>query len=215
MSIATSRTPAGENALTFGERFLLYMLVDIGPRYDADTTEYRVLVNNGLAERYPNPFTGRTMVRVTEAGKKLHDDAWLAHAAAGWLHLKATRVLSVDRGKTTILCDRSHPTELLILMDDEPPSTTPCQPTVAESTQAFTLTPLMLKLLKRAWKTTGVIILSDDMAFRHAEMAAMRELAAQGLVRCGDDAKDVPGPPRPRSWFITDAGRAVIREEIA
>ncbi|WP_157784048.1 hypothetical protein [Bradyrhizobium yuanmingense] len=84
----------------------------------------------------------------------------------------------------------------------------------AESAQAFTLTPLMLKLLKRAWKTTGVIILSDDMAFRHAEMKAMRELAAQGLVRCGDDAKEIPGPPRPRSWFITDAGKAAIPSTV-
>ncbi|KGT75838.1 hypothetical protein MA20_32130 [Bradyrhizobium japonicum] len=39
---------------------------------------------------------------------------------SGWLHVRAKRVLSVDRGKTTILCDRDHPTELMILVGDEP-----------------------------------------------------------------------------------------------
>ncbi|MCA6114292.1 hypothetical protein J6524_05025 [Bradyrhizobium sp. WSM 1738] len=84
----------------------------------------------------------------------------------------------------------------------------------AEPAQPFALTPLMLKLLKRAWKTTGVIILSDDMAFRHAENAAMRDLAAQGLVRSGDDTKKIPGPPRPTSWFITDAGKAALSSTV-
>jgi hypothetical protein len=69
------------DGLTFGERFLLYMLVDGGPRYDYDRTEDRVLINRGLAERYPNPLTGHTMVRITDAGKQLHDEAWPANSS--------------------------------------------------------------------------------------------------------------------------------------
>lgn len=56
--------------LTFGERYLLYSLIDQGARHDNDTIEDRVLVNTGLAERYANPFTGHTMIRVTEQGRK-------------------------------------------------------------------------------------------------------------------------------------------------
>ncbi|WP_439398966.1 hypothetical protein ACRQ5Q_16645 [Bradyrhizobium sp. PMVTL-01] len=37
-----------------------------------------------------------------------------------WFHLKARRVLSVDRGKTTVLCDRDIPTELMILVGNAP-----------------------------------------------------------------------------------------------
>lgn len=61
--------------LTFGERFLLYMLVDGGARYDYDRTEDRVLINRGLAERYTNEFTGHGMIRITDAGRQLHDVA--------------------------------------------------------------------------------------------------------------------------------------------
>ena len=64
------------DGLTFGERFLLYMLIDSGARYDEDRIEDRVLINRGLAERYPNPHTGHTMIRVTDAGRKLHDAAF-------------------------------------------------------------------------------------------------------------------------------------------
>lgn len=40
----------------------------------------------------------------------------------GWVHLKAKRVLSVDRGQTTVLCDRDIPTELLILVGSASPA---------------------------------------------------------------------------------------------
>ncbi|WP_439398779.1 hypothetical protein ACRQ5Q_15340 [Bradyrhizobium sp. PMVTL-01] len=46
----------------------------------------------------------------------------LAVPANGWVHLKAKRVLSVDRGETTVLCDRGIPTELMILVGDEAPA---------------------------------------------------------------------------------------------
>lgn len=55
--------------LTLSERFTLYALIDVGDKYDDDTTEDRVLINRGFAERYPNPRTGHTMMRVTDAGR--------------------------------------------------------------------------------------------------------------------------------------------------
>jgi hypothetical protein len=64
------------DGLTFAERYLLYWLIDIGVRYDEDRIEDRVLINRGLAERYANPITGHTMIRVTDAGRALHDSAF-------------------------------------------------------------------------------------------------------------------------------------------
>lgn len=63
------------DGLTFGERLLLYMLIDGGPRDDYDRTEDRVLINRGLAERFTGEG-GVTMIRVTAAGQQLHDVAF-------------------------------------------------------------------------------------------------------------------------------------------
>ncbi|WP_439399035.1 hypothetical protein ACRQ5Q_16850 [Bradyrhizobium sp. PMVTL-01] len=71
---------------------------------------------------------------------------------------------------------------------------------------AFELTPFMVKLLRRAW-SNGCVPLADDMAFRHAEMAAMREMAKHGFVRSAEMDRAIPGPPQPPGWVITDKGR--------
>jgi hypothetical protein len=66
--------------LTFAERYLLYSLVDQGPRYDDDTIEDRVLVNTGHAERYAHPSTGHGMIRATAAGRLRADQGQLKTA---------------------------------------------------------------------------------------------------------------------------------------
>lgn len=63
------------DSLTFDERYLLYMLIDGGERFDHDRIEDRVLINRGLAERFSDPLTGHAMIRVTDAGRRMHDTA--------------------------------------------------------------------------------------------------------------------------------------------
>jgi hypothetical protein len=67
------------------------------------------------------------------------------------------------------------------------------------------LTTLQARLLRRGLVPSGIIRLSADAPL--SEAAALRLLAAQGLVRRGLPNKN---PPRPGSWFLTDAGREVI-----
>jgi hypothetical protein len=69
------------------------------------------------------------------------------------------------------------------------------------------LTPFQMKLLRRGLVPSGTIWLSHDAPFAISEAAELRMLAAQGLVRRGAPAKD---PPRPGSWFLTDAGRDAL-----
>ncbi|WP_152621380.1 hypothetical protein [Bradyrhizobium japonicum] len=71
--------------------------------------------------------------------------------------------------------------------------------------KAFELTPFMIKLLKLAW-SDGRITLANDMTLRHAEMAAMREMAEHGFVIPVEEDRSLPGPSRPPVWVITDKG---------
>lgn len=89
-----------------------------------------------------------------------------------------------------------------------------CPKRCREHLSPFELTPFMIKLLKqRAW-SNGRIVLSDDMAFRHAEMAAMREMAQHGFVRSAEEDRLMPGPPRPPGWVITDKGREAVASSL-
>ena len=72
------------------------------------------------------------------------------------------------------------------------------------------LTDLQTNLLKRgAGSARGVIVLNDDMARWHMEHAALRPLVDNGLVEISGGPR-LPGPPRPRNYAITDAGRSAL-----
>lgn len=85
---------------------------------------------------------------------------------------------------------------------------------VIEPEKSFELTPAMVKLLKQRTWGNGRIVLSNDMAFRHGEMAMMIKMAEHGFVRSAEEDRLMPGPPRPPGWAITDKGREAIAASV-
>lgn len=70
------------------------------------------------------------------------------------------------------------------------------------------LTPRHIELLRRG-VTYSRIGLSDNAGRQLSEVAALRELRDMGLAEILHEP-GLPGPPRPSSWVITEAGRQAL-----